>query len=358
MVHQNQQDTKSQLAVIEAEKIELRERGREIKTLLPGGSKLSDNQAIALAKYSGIRRADVFRGEVYGFQDRNGNLVLVDGYKLLVRYAKKISDYSDKYEPLADGEEGIGKGDIGYRCYIMRHDNKSELSFYIQAGATFTEAYNLVATQAVGIVTASEQKISPPKGWSWDQVGRKRALKNALNLAYPMPSIDELMNDYWQVGNTETIEADWSESESYRTTGEKERAAQLNAWNRQNQEHWSEMTEAEQAAKVETNVDVMRGTNGDDDDPLELSPDEEESSPPPPKPKRPVDVSTKFWLLAKDAGIDRKAGMALIGEHGGDIDAAYEALQKMPMPEKMATDAIQTSLIEDSPQQPNNYQND
>lgn len=266
---------KNEIAIIEEEKIQLRELGHEIKTLLPGGDKLTDNQAIAVAKYSRLTRANSFRGEIWGYRDKNGNLVLVDGYKLLVRWAKKISDYSDKYEPLAKGEEGLLDGDIGYRCYILRYDRKSELSFYIQAGASFTEAYNLVATQAVGVVPKKEATYDPPKGWTWDQVARKRALKNALNLAYPMPSVDELMSDSWQVGDTETIEADWSESESYRTSGEKERAAQLNAWNRESQEHWDAMTEGEQATKVESNVDAMRGTNGDDDDPLELSPEDD-----------------------------------------------------------------------------------
>lgn len=261
----------AQTTTAEEEKARLKALGHEIKILLPGGNKLTDNQAIALARYSQLTKANPFRGEVYGYQGKGNQLALVDGYKLLIRWAKKISEYSDKYDPLSVGEEGTLDGDIAYRCSLLRHDLKSELQFYIQAGATFTEAYELVATQAVGVVRKKEQSYDPPQGWTWDQVARKRALKNALNLAYPMPSVEEIARDSWQVGDTETIDADWSESESYRTREEMERAAQLAARNRENQERIEQMTDGELQDKVKQNVALMRD-NGDDD-PLDLSPE-------------------------------------------------------------------------------------
>jgi len=148
-------------ALITKDRKELITLGNEFNSLLPNGSDLTPDQAVSLAKYSVLNRANPFRGEVYGYTNGKGNLQLVDGYKLLVRWAKNISDYSEKYEPLQTGAEGLVEGDIGYQCRILRDDKKSDLTFFIEAGASFQESYNLASVAAVGVV-AKKETNSPP----------------------------------------------------------------------------------------------------------------------------------------------------------------------------------------------------
>lgn len=171
--------------------------GRRIKTMLPSGDKLSDLNAMALAQYSLAMGLNPFRGEVYGYVDRRGQFVMVDGYKALVRWAHWRMPYTHSFEDMA-GDPELPENAIGARCYILRQDNRAMLLDLIKAGATFPEAKALTTTWAVGIVQDTEQvtrdgrPIPPPSGWTWEQVARKRALKNALNQSHGMPSPVEI----------------------------------------------------------------------------------------------------------------------------------------------------------------------
>lgn len=290
-----------------------------MKALLPGGDKLTDTQAMSVGNYAALTRANPFRGEIYGYESK-GQLVLVDGYKLLIRWAKKISDYDEDYgERLPPGVEGLKDTDIGYRCTIMRHDRKKGVKEYISMGATFKEAYALVGNSAIGIVTANETRNSPPKGWSWDQVARKRALKNVLNQAYAMPSIEELARLNWEVDGQETLPEDWAAPEIYQSTEEAEAHAKLAAQERERQQKSSDMTpeEAEaHAEKIKVANEAMN-RNGDDDpieDKAELSPS--------------MEASTKFWLYANSNSVNREFAGKFIQDAHGDFDKALEALKK------------------------------
>lgn len=310
-------------ALITKDKDELSALGHEIKTLLPGGNKLSGNEAVSLGKYATLSRANPFRGEVYGYKDRRGNLQLVDGYKLLVRWAKRICEYNEKYELLPPGVEGLKDGDIGYRCVILRDDKKSDLKLFVDVGASFQEAYELASSSAIGVVNKKDmfgQKgaIDPPKGWTWDQVARKRALKNTLNMAYAMPSVDELMSDSWIVDGVTIQDDDWAPPEIYKTEAEAEQHAKLAANERVRQEKKAAMTEDERAESEEKLAEanaVMRD-NGLDDDPLGES-----------KPlSRGMDASTKFWKYVNSNGISREEAGEFIRDANGDFDSALEAI--------------------------------
>lgn len=311
--------------ILSDEKDNLVDLGHQIKTLLPGGEKLTVNQAISLGNYATLTRANPFRGEVYGFTDFKGQLKLVDGYKLLVRWAKKIAEYDEKYsERLASGVEGIQEGDIGYRVTLMRYDKKSSIREYIDLGATFKEAYDLVANQAVGIVFKKEtwsktknKPIDPPTGWSWDQVARKRALKNVLNIAYAMPSIEELARLNWEVDGQETKPQDWAKQGTYQTTGEAETHARLTAQERERQEKVAAMNEEDLISyrdKVESATEIMRD-NGDD--PLE------NDAPPSPN----MEASTSFWLYANSHNIDRALAGQFIQQANEDFGKALDLLK-------------------------------
>lgn len=306
--------------ILAEEKEGLAATGHTIKSLLPGANRLTDNQATSLGNYALISKANPFRGEVYGFPDRQGNLVLVDGYKLLVRWAKKISDYDEDYgERLPPGIEGLKNNDIGYRCTIMRDDRRKGIKEYISLGATFKEAYDIVGNSAIGIVMANETRNSPPKGWSWDQVARKRALKNVLNQAYAMPSIEELARLNWEVDGQETLPEDWAAPEVYQTVEEAEAHAKLAAQERKRQETVAEMSPEETevlAEEIKSANDAMN-RNGDDD------PIEGEAELPP-----SMEASTAFWGYINAQGIARVIAGQFIQEAHGDFDKALKALKK------------------------------
>lgn len=213
---------------------------RRLRSMLPGGNKMSTEQAMALAQYAISLDANPFRGEIYGFTSK-GRFVLVDGYKILVRWAKRQAPYSERYEPM-DAEE-LNDGDIGFRCWILRQDARATLQEMVQAGADFQTAFEIAATSAVGVVTKADRttrdgrQMEPPVGWTWEQVAKKRALKNALNLSHGAPSPREIARESWLIGDTATIEADWiSDDVTPGMTGEERaRLAALHAQAREEQ---------------------------------------------------------------------------------------------------------------------------
>jgi len=208
--------------------------GQRIKAMLPGGDKMNDAQAMALAQYSMLLDANPFRGEVYGYSDSHG-FHLVDGYKMLVRWARKQCPYTETYKPI----EGLPAGAIGYRCYILREDARPTLREFVGLGASFDRAYELATVSAVGVVTKSDMTTNkgypqdPPKGWTWDDVAKKRALKNALNLSHGAPSPREIAAQSWEVNGIETTPADWTGITPEMTTPEREAIAAGNAVVRQ-----------------------------------------------------------------------------------------------------------------------------
>jgi len=173
--------------------------GRRLKALLPGGEKFSDNQAMALAQYAQVTDSNPFRGEVYGYESR-GKFVIVEGYKLLVRWAKRQCDFTEKYTELTPEERkahGVAEDTIAVKCHILRDDKKADIKLFLECGATFQEALAQVMVTAVGTLSKKEMAalVDPPKSWTWLQVAEKRALKNALNRAYGMPSPKEIQRD-------------------------------------------------------------------------------------------------------------------------------------------------------------------
>jgi hypothetical protein len=183
---------------------------------------------MSLGQYALVMDANPYRGEVYPMVS-NGKFQLVEGYKLLVRWAKRQCPYTEKYEPIHD----IPDGAIGYRCYILRDDARPVLMELVRAGAPWKEAFDIAATSAVGVVDPGEKTRQPPKGWTWDQVARKRALKNTINQAYGMPSPREIAQETWQINGVDTVAADWQDTTPQMTQPEREAHAEWRARARQ-----------------------------------------------------------------------------------------------------------------------------
>jgi len=195
--------------------------GERLRRYLPGGNKLTSDQAAALAQYAQVMDANPFRGEIYAWADWRGQFVMSEGYKLLVRWARRQSDFFDRAERFTAEEkaaQGLQEKDVAYRVYLLREDKQASIRAFIEMGATFDEAYRTIATCATGVVRKTEtwnakknRAIDPPKGWTWDQVAVKRGLKTAINMAYGAPSPREIAAETWLVGDVETAPGDWSD---------------------------------------------------------------------------------------------------------------------------------------------------
>lgn len=241
--------------------------GKRVQSLLPGGNKMTMEQAMAVAQYAILMDANPFRGEIYGGEIA-GKFTLMEGYKLLVRWAKNKCPYSEQFRPLAIEE--LPAGAIGYECLILREDARPALSELTQAGASFQEAYEIVATSAVGVVNNKEmfkgsRELYPPNGWTWDQVARKRALKNALNLSHGAPSPRDISNESWRVEDVDTEPEDWVAVPPEASPSEREKIVLANVTARKAKARIGEMTDEERLRFLGESRALLRGTQDDID---------------------------------------------------------------------------------------------
>jgi hypothetical protein len=239
---------------------------------------LNEREALALARYAKAVDANPRRGELYAVKIR-GKWVVIEGYKLLARWAKRQCPYTDKYVEWDNDKkksQGLAPNDIAYTCHILREDQHPTLKLFVkELDVKFEDAYEHVAFSASGVVKYDEtykthdkggrkldtpKPVDPPKGWTWNDVAKKRGLKNALNLSHGLPSPMELAKESWMVEEMETIAEDWSPELSGPVA---ERAALLSAQNRQFQQESEEFktthTPEEVRERQEERVQIMRG---------------------------------------------------------------------------------------------------
>lgn len=244
--------------------------GDRLKVMLPGGQALTSQQAMALAQYSKLADANPFRGEIYAAVIK-GHVRFIDGYKLLVRWAKRAMPYNDKYEAWDEERktrESLKVEDIAYTCFILLEKDKLTVIELVKSGVALAEAYELFAFSASGVVSKKDDMtkqdgndIAPPKGWTWHDVAKKRALKNALNLSHGAPSPSEISKETWVVDDVETEQVDWDQAQSSNITDPDviARLARLEALNRGWAEERATMEPEELKAQVEEDRELLRG---------------------------------------------------------------------------------------------------
>lgn len=288
---------------------------KRIKAMLPGGKNLTETQAMALAQYAIALDANPFRGEVYGYADRHG-FHLVDGYKQLVRWARQKCAYVESYKEL----DNLAEGSIGFRCYILRDDARATLRDLVDLGASFQEAFDIAATSAVGVVTKKDRTTKagkespPPTGWNWEQVARKRALKNTLNLSHGAPSPSEIAALRTQPPGTD----DWTEiAEPLPPLSERDQSLPLEPKTRGRAKLFKET----HAVQIQKPSDAPYDANGVDD------------------------------VTAEDAAalIDEQAG-EIVGYAGSETDAdAYEDQKRIGKDPAKIIEQGKAVIAQDSP---------
>lgn len=202
------------------ERNELMTLAGRYQTTLPSCSGFSLNDCYMLAQICYKMGLNPFLGEVYAFKNvvsqkignewvKSEKMQVVLGYKALVRWCKRVCDYDATYRTLSKDEleaEGAESGSIAVVCDVIRHDSRDRMQFLVNMCLPVREAMKQVTTSSIGVVTRDDMfkrdgsPIPPPKGWTWLKTAKKRALKNALMLAYSLPSLDELDSGVFNIG--------------------------------------------------------------------------------------------------------------------------------------------------------------
>ena len=305
--------------------------GIRIKTMLPGGEKLNVTQALAAGQYAVATGLNPFRGEFYAMVDKKGDLKLIDGYKALTRWAEDECPYDVQYRP-----QPLGPGEAHHiRAIIMRHDRKKQLDYYLERGADFQTAFDLVTTSAVGIVTEDEMRWpdgnpkDPPKGWTWEQRAEIRALKNALNRSHGMPTVAELARKSWEVAGILTKPEDWEGTGELKTPEEREALAELSARTRETVDAFQGLSPEGQLKKLAENVKILHG-DFDEDNPFGETIDMEP----------PIEEPPDFQV---GDTVD------LSGMDGEDIHGPATEEEREPVPRMTLGKALGTALHADAP---------
>jgi hypothetical protein len=179
---------------------------QRIKLCLPGGAKLSDNQALSLAQLSVAYELNPFNGEVWYIPER-GTMV---GIKGLRKSARKQGNYWPTFDILGKTDKqalGIPENAIAYRCNIYRTDllRQSAEAIDLLRSAGMVNAWEVYAykpAEGIGYCNPGESTKMKP-----DQAARKRAEADALKVAFDLPFASEVGN-----GNTVGyVDAEWSD---------------------------------------------------------------------------------------------------------------------------------------------------
>ena len=239
VVVQQEEEQRPDLSILEyGHRDDIVAFGNRIFSMLPGASKIGQNNARALAQYALSIDANPWRGELYGWINQKGEFIMDEGYKLLVRWANNAGGYHIRYTKMAPGEEGIQEGDLGYMAQIMRRDKMQEFSDLIRGGMEQELALDFICDRAVGILSKSEMfyqdgnKRQPPTGWTWDERARTRALKNGIKKAFGTPSPREIAKQSWMVEDVQTEPQDWTTIKQEMSIQERELEAKYNAQKR------------------------------------------------------------------------------------------------------------------------------
>ena len=240
---------------------------RRLRQLLPGGEKLKPDEALTLAQYAMATDSNPYRGEVYAYSDSHG-FHLVDGYKLLVRWAKREEDYSEIYRQIAADDPELPEGAIGFRCYVLRASARPFMQDLMRGGMSADDALELAATSAVGVVTKADRttrqggEVPPPTGWNWQQKARTRALKAALRLAYGAPSPREIA----RMAREDGLEAsDWHDVTDEMSADEARALAEMTARERERRANAPQLSREQHQERLAQYREVLHGDDADQD---------------------------------------------------------------------------------------------
>lgn len=206
---------------------EIEELALRLKKYLPGGDKLSGEEALAISQLALAYGLNPFNGEVWGLKGRDGKFVgTMVGIKGLRKAARKQANYWTRFERLNDQEKialGLNAKDvIAYRCLLYRTDLMLEaanvIGMMVKAG--IKDAADRLSYEpfvGFGICTLSESTRM-----SKEIAARKRAEADALKQAFDLPFGSE--SDGERIGY---VDGEWEEVQPRMAEEERKTATEL-----------------------------------------------------------------------------------------------------------------------------------
>jgi len=208
-----------QLTVRHESALDVYGSGDDIKTLaqrirycLPGGNKLAEHDALALAQLSVAYGLNPFNGEVWIIVDKNGvSRGTMVGVKGLRKAARKQGNYWTTFDILGAAEKkelSIPENAVAYRCKVYRTDLLRQAAEAIdllrKAGMDNAfEVYAYKPAEGIGYCTPGESTKMKT-----DQAARKRAEADALKVAFDLPFASETGQNGDHIGY---VDAEWSD---------------------------------------------------------------------------------------------------------------------------------------------------
>jgi hypothetical protein len=188
---------------------------KRIKVCLPGGNKLQEHDALALAQLSVAYGLNPFNGEVWLLVGKDGaSRGTMVGIKGLRKAARKQGGYWPVFNVLNKAEKaelGIPETAVAYRCLVYRTDVLRQVAESIKMlhDGGMKDAFEIYAYKpAEGVGYCNPGEATKMKT---DQAARKRSEADALKVAFDLPFATELtggetvgyIDTEWEVLGTE-----------------------------------------------------------------------------------------------------------------------------------------------------------
>ena len=172
----------------------LRALAQLLKKMLPGGERMSDGEALALAQAARAMGRNPLAGEIYAIPGKG----VADGYRGLIKDARPGS-YHLKYRPLTAEEveeHEVRTGDIARACELYLFAEVEQCKRYgvpyeptvgvgiVREEEKFqTERWDNATRARLPLPRDQWKPIPPPTGRSWGWKAEIRAMKDALRRA-------------------------------------------------------------------------------------------------------------------------------------------------------------------------------
>jgi hypothetical protein len=276
---------------------DLREIARRVQMMAPGGKKLQENEALALAQGAVSHGLDPFNGEIW-YIPGSGLMAGIKGLRKAARH-QIAGNFWPEFVELRNPDERnalmIPDGALAFRCIIR---DSETIRAYSDAWAQMrdkgvpTEIIPTVIGQrpyveGVGYVKRDERTKMDPV-----QVAMKRAEADALKRRFDLPFATPT-----EPTDTVVVDGDWAEMAPPPDAPPQTMSA-ADASEALFGTHPTSVTVDDAGEIVQTPAVEKRAT------------------------------ATDYWTAVKKSGLDRDAGVAILEECGKDFGRALDALKK------------------------------
>lgn len=244
-----------------------------MRVVVPDGKNMNTAQLAVIAQESILYRTMPGK-DIHYWLDK-GELKSSVDYKRLVAWATARERHltsnpqaaiDPQFIPLSPADkkrEGLIEEDVATYCHLTTGRDqdlqREEVAKWIKVGLTVAQALEItqktfgeIGIRAIGVVFDGQRNIIP-QGWSKMQKARKLALKNAINMKYGSPSVDEMASMTKSLARIDTIDEDWERVPLDEPSEVQAIYAEMNAIDREARSTAASMTIDEHNARLASN---------------------------------------------------------------------------------------------------------